>query len=55
MVVRLKEAAAGPNGTLFDTAIDALGACMLVTILLDAWRLLIGGIVPNTPTCVPFM
>ena len=35
--------------------IDSLGAAMLVTILLDFWRLIVGGIVPDVPECVPFM
>ncbi|KAJ7547313.1 hypothetical protein O6H91_08G079800 [Diphasiastrum complanatum] len=38
--------------TISQTSIDSLGAAMLVTILLDLWRILIGPIVtmPNTQT-----
>lgn len=41
--------------TLAQAAIDALAACMLVTILLDLWRLAVGGVLPDTPNCVPWM
>jgi cycloeucalenol cycloisomerase len=34
--------------------IDSLGSAMLVTILLDLWRLAVGGI-PGSPECVPFL
>jgi len=36
-------------------AIDSLGACMLVTIMLDLWRLTVGGVLPDIPSCVPYM
>ena len=32
---------------LLQVALDALAAGMLVTLLLDAWRLLVGGIVES--------
>ena len=36
-------------------AIDSFGACMIVTMLLDFWRLAVGGVVENIPKCVPWM
>lgn len=45
----------GPILSISATALNSLAGCMLVTILLDLWRLVVGGIVPNVPTCVPFM
>lgn len=41
--------------TWSQTAIDSLGSCMLVTIMLDLWRLTVGGVLPNVPECVPYM
>ena len=41
--------------TVSRAAIDSLAACMIVTIVLDLWRLAVGGVVPNTPNCVPYM
>lgn len=51
MFIRLDENPKDP-WSLSRTAIDSLAAAMLVTIILDFWRLLIGPIVdiPNTPT-----
>ncbi len=40
---------------LSRVAIDSFGACMIVTMLLDFWRLAIGGVVANIPFCVPWM
>jgi cycloeucalenol cycloisomerase len=40
---------------LSRVVIDSLGSAMLVTIILDFWRLAIGGIVEDVPQCVPFM
>ena len=45
----------GPKWTCSKTAIDSLGSCMLVTIMLDLWRLTVGGVLPNVPNCVPYM
>jgi hypothetical protein len=36
-------------------AVDSFGACMIVTMLLDFWRLAVGGVVENIPKCVPWM
>ena len=41
--------------TWSQAAIDSLGSCMLVTIMLDLWRLTVGGVLPNVPSCVPYM
>lgn len=51
MFLRLDEDPKDP-WSLPRTAIDSLGAAMLVTIILDAWRLFIGPVVevPNTTT-----
>jgi len=36
--------------------IDSLGACMLITVLLDFWRLSIGNILgEKTIECLPWM
>jgi len=35
----------GTNWTIGYTVINSLAACMLVTMILDAWRLIIGGLV----------
>ncbi|KAL9647063.1 hypothetical protein ABK040_016537 [Willaertia magna] len=40
---------------VFQVCVESLGSCMLVTILLDFWRLFVGGIVENVPQCVPWM
>lgn len=42
MYYRLEED--GNGWSISKTAIDSLGACMLVTILLDLWRLVVGGV-----------
>ncbi|XP_057832214.2 cycloeucalenol cycloisomerase [Cryptomeria japonica] len=47
MFIRLDEKASDP-WSLSRTTIDALGAAMLVTILLDLWRLFLGPIVNTT-------
>lgn len=54
---RLDEGVRGRTGrwSVSQAAIDSLGACMLVTIMLDLWRLAVGGVLPNTPKCVPWM
>lgn len=51
MFIRLDESP-GVQWTLGRTVVDALGGCMLVTILLDLWRIMIGSIVtiPGLPT-----
>lgn len=36
-------------------AVDSLAACMLVTLLLDFWRLAIGGVGGDVKMCVPFL
>lgn len=46
MFLRLDENA-GEDWPISKVVIDALGACMAVTILLDFWRLYVGGIVEN--------
>lgn len=41
------------SGDLWDlprVAVDALGAAMLVTIILDLWRIFLGPIVPISDT-----
>lgn len=38
-----------PKWTLLRVVLDSLAAGMLVTILLDLWRLWIGGITGDTP------
>lgn len=41
--------------TCAQAAIDSLGSCMAVTIMLDLWRLTMGSVLPNVPDCVPYM
>jgi cycloeucalenol cycloisomerase len=41
--------------SLSEAAIDSLAASMLVTILLDLWRISLGGIVPGTDSGLPWM
>lgn len=45
MFLRIEEDPKEPKWSLARTAVDALGASMLVTILLDFWRLAVGPIV----------
>ena len=40
---------------LSRVAVDSFGACMVVTMLLDFWRLAVGGVLPDTPKCLPWM
>lgn len=37
-----------PKFSLSQSAIDSFGACMIITLLLDFWRLSIGPIFQNT-------
>jgi cycloeucalenol cycloisomerase len=43
MYYAVDEPGQGAKMTLWQTAVHSLGACMLVTILLDIWRLIVGG------------
>mmetsp|Transcript_26971 Transcript_26971/g.46495 ORF Transcript_26971/g.46495 Transcript_26971/m.46495 type:complete len:279 (+) Transcript_26971:62-898(+) len=54
MFYRLDEEV-GDNWSLSKTALDSFACCMIVTCLLDFWRLVIGGIVDDVPRCVPWM
>ena len=36
--------------SLARTAIDSFGACMIVTMLLDFWRLVVGGVLDASST-----
>lgn len=50
MFYRFEESPRSPRHTLWSTAVNSLGAGMLVTILLDFWRLIVGAIVDgDTP------
>jgi hypothetical protein len=40
---------------LWRVAVDSFGACMIVTMLLDFWRLAIGGVFGAVPNCLPWM
>ncbi|KAJ3023318.1 Bifunctional protein GlmU [Thoreauomyces humboldtii] len=42
MFYRLDENLEGQNWTVTRVAVDSLGACMIVTLLLDFWRIAIG-------------
>lgn len=56
MYYRIEEDPVAPKWSLQQVALDALAASMLVTFLLDFWRLFIGPIVPNAvPSHVPWM
>ena len=50
-----EDAPASTAPSLWSVAKDALAASMAVTILLDAWRLVVGGIVDNIPRCLPWL
>ena len=41
--------------TWWLATIDSMGACMIVTLLLDFWRLSLGGVVPELSTKLPFL
>ncbi|GBF93808.1 cycloeucalenol cycloisomerase [Raphidocelis subcapitata] len=47
MFIRIDEEPGGKKWTLAQVALDALAAGMLVTILLDTWRITFGGIVDD--------
>lgn len=47
MFMRIDEDASAPRWTLRQVALDALAAGMFVTLLLDGWRLVVGGIVES--------
>ncbi|KAF6255411.1 cyclopropyl isomerase-like protein [Scenedesmus sp. NREL 46B-D3] len=47
MFMRLDEQVAGRRWSLREVALDALAAGMLVTLLLDFWRITVGGIVDS--------
>lgn len=51
MVARLDEDVSKP-WTLAQAATDSLAACMLVTILLDLWRITVGGISKHDTFCM---
>lgn len=42
----------GDSWELPRVAVDALGAAMLVTIILDLWRIFLGPIVPDSKQCL---
>eukprot|EP00741_Cyanophora_paradoxa_P013611 tig00020703_g13140.t1 len=56
MFIRLDERP-GECWTISQTAIDSFACCMIVTCILDAWRLVVGGIVPSARIkhCLPFV
>lgn len=45
----------GRKKTLQQTVLESLANCMMVTLLLDFWRLFLGPIVGSEPTSVPFV
>lgn len=55
MFYRLDEHPEEQPWPMSKVIIDSLGSAMAVTIMLDLWRLYIGGIIPNVPECVPFL
>ena len=53
-----QKASATPAASKWDlprVAIDSIGCCMIVTMLLDFGRLASGGGVASIPFCVPWM
>ena len=49
------ETAEDRNWDLWRVAVDSFGACMIVTMLLDFWRLGIGSVFGDVPKCMPWM
>nr|CAG4717134.1 unnamed protein product [Naegleria fowleri] len=55
MYYRVDEEETKKKYSTFKVCVESLASCMLVTILLDFWRLFVGGIVDDIPQCVPWM
>ena len=57
MYYRIDEDPADGPYDMERVVLSALGSCMAVTLLLDFWRISLGGIVPGAPvpSCVPFL